>query len=219
MILNYIYNILLIVVFFKSLILGRKYGSSAQKNLLIYLLVTVIVEVYSFIIDKIDEKILIGLQYNLYLIFVSIFFYCFYSKILYKKVLKILSKISTLICLVFIIFFTKFLGIDFDEKIAIAVMLFLICHSILWYSNKILTVDDTKIFDDPNFWISSGLLIWSCFGIFRCLPMYYFYYNDKEFSDFIKSNFNAVNIVLYLMFYISLYKYEYNFKRRISSDY
>lgn len=219
MILNFIYNIVLIVVFFKSFILGRKYGLSAQNNLLIYLLVTVIVEVYSFIIDKIDKNILIGLQYNLYLIFVSIFFYSFYSKILYKKVLKTLSKISLLLCLVFIIFFTKFLGLDFDEKVAIAVMLFLICHSILWYSNKILTVDDTKIFNDPNFWISSGLLIWSCFGIFRCLPMYYFYYNDKEFSDFIKSNFDAVNILLYLMFYISLYKYEYNFKRRIASDY
>ena len=204
---------------FKSFILGRKYGSSAQNNLLIYLLVTVIVEVYTFVIDKIDENIPVGLQYNLYLIFVSIFFYFFYSKILYKKVLKTLSKISLLLCLVFIIFFTKFLGLDFDEKIAIAVMLFLIFHSILWYSNKILIVDDTEIFNDPNFWISSGLLIWSCFGIFRCLPMYYFYYNDKEFSDFIKSNFDAVNILLYLMFYISLYKYEYNFKARITSDY
>lgn len=219
MILNYIYNILLIVVLFKSFILGRKYGSSAQNYLLIYLLVTIIVEVYTFVIDKIDENILVGLQYNLYLIFVSIFFYSFYSKILYKKVLKTLSKISLLLCLVFIIFFTKFLGLDFDEKIAIAVMLFLIFHSILWYSNKILTVDDTKIFNDPSFWISSGVLIWSCFGIFRCLPMYYFYYNDKEFSDFIKSNFDAVNILLYLMFYISLYKYEYNFKARIASDY
>lgn len=218
MVVNYIYNIVLIVVFFKAFILGRKYGLSAQNNLFIYLLLTIIVEAYSFIIDKIDKNILIGLQYNVYLIFVSIFFYSFYSKVLYRKVLKTLSKMSILLCLVFIIFFTSFSGLDFDEKIAIAVMLFLICQSILWYSNKILTVDNTEIFKDPNFWISSGLLIWSCFGIFRCLPMYYFYYNDKEFSDLIKSNFDVVNILLYIMFYISLCKYEYNFKRRVATN-
>lgn len=216
--LNYIYNILLIIVFFKSFILGRKYGFSIQNNLFIYLLVTVVVESYSFVINIIDENIMIGLQYNLYLIFVAIFFYCSYKKSLPTKILKTLSGISFLISFTFILFYTKFLGLDFDEKIAISVMLFLIFHSILWYYNKILTADETRIFDDPNFWVSSGLLIWGSFGIFRCLPMYYFYYNDKEFSDFLKSNFDLVNIVFYIMLFISLSKYDYNFKGRIAAD-
>lgn len=219
MISNYVYNILLIVVLYKSFILGRKYGFSVQNNLFIYLLLTVIVETYSFIIDKIDENIIIGLQYNLYLPLICIFFYYFYSKSFHIEIIKTLSKISFLLCLAFIIFLTNFSGLDFDEKIAIAVMLFLICQSILWYSNKILTANEAKILNDPNFWISSGLLLWSCFGIFRCLPMYYFYYNDEEFSDFIKSNFDIVNIVFYSMIFISLLKYEYNFKRGIARSY
>ncbi|BEV05641.1 MULTISPECIES: hypothetical protein [Chryseobacterium] len=202
----------------KSFILGEKNGFSTQNNLFFYLFVTVLVEGYSFVVDKIDESILIGLQYNLYLMFVTVFFYFFYSKSFYSKIPKALSKISLLICQLFIIFFTKFLGLDFDEKIAIAAMLFLIVHSIIWYCNKLFSVDDDKIFNDPNFWISSGLLLWSCFGIFRCLPMYYFYNHDKEFSNFIKSNFDVVNIILYLLIFISLFKYEYNFKRRTSSN-
>lgn len=208
----------MVVVFFKSFILGKKDSFSAQNNLFIYLLVTVVTEGYSFMIDKIDENILIGLNYNLYLIFVSFFFYYFYSKILHNNVLKTFSIVSFLLCLIYILFFTKFLGFDFDEKIAIIVMLFLICNSIFWYCNKILTVNENKILNDPTFWISSGLLLWSCFGIFRCLPMYYFYYNDKEFSDFIKSNFDIVNIILYSMIFISLLKYEHNFKRGITRN-
>lgn len=218
MIINYLYNILLIIVLIKSFILGEKNGFSAQNNLFFYLFATVLVEVYSFVVDKINESILIGLQYNLYLMFVTVFFYYFYSKSFYSKIPKVLSKISLLICLLFILFFTKFLGLDFDEKIAIAVMLFLIVHSIIWYCNKLFSVNDDKIFNDPNFWVSSGLLLWSCFGIFRCLPMYYFYNHDKEFSNFIKSNFDVVNIILYLLIFISLFKYEYNFKRRTSSN-
>ena len=218
MIIHYLYNILLIIVLIKSFILGEKNSFSTQNNLFFYLFITVLVEGYSFVVDKIDESILIGLQYNLYLIFVTIFFYFFYSKSFYSKIPKALSKILLLICLLFIIFFTKFLGLDFDEKIAIAVMLFLIGHSIIWYCNKLFSVNDDEIFNDPNFWISSGLLLWSCFGIFRCLPMYYFYNHDKEFSNFIKSNFDVVNIILYLLIFISLFKYEYNFKRRTSSN-
>ncbi|WP_343663500.1 hypothetical protein [Chryseobacterium mucoviscidosis] len=218
MIIHYIYNVLLIVVLIKSFILGKQNGFCTQNNLFFYLFVTVLVEGYSFVVDKIDESILIGLQYNLYLIFVTVFFYFFYSKSFYSKISKALSKILLLICLLFIIFFTKFLGLDFDEKIAIAVMLFLIIHSIIWYCNKLFSVNDDEIFNDPNFWISSGLLLWSCFGIFRCLPMYYFYNNDKEFSNFIKSNFDVVNIILYLSIFISLSKYEHNFKRGTTSN-
>lgn len=219
MIIHYAYNIVLIIVFLKSFILGRKYSFSAQNNLFIYLLVTVLIEVYSLIIDKIDENILVGLQYNLYLIFVTVFFYIFYSKILQKTALKMISKIILFISMILILFFTEFWGLYFDEKLAIIVMLFMISHSILWYCNKILIVDETKIYHDPNFWISSGFLLWSCFAIFRCLPMYYFYYNDREFSTFIKSNFDIINIVLYTMLYISLFKYEYNSRNGITSNY
>lgn len=196
--------------------MGRKQGFSTQNNLFTYILITVLVEEYSFILDKIDKNILIGLQYNLYLIFVVIFFYFFYHKNFNNNFVKTLSNILLSLSIIFILFFTGFLGLDFDEKIAVASMLFLISHSILWYYNKIITVNENKILNDPNFWISSGFLLWSCFGIFRCIPMYYFYYNDKGFSDFIKSNFDIVNIILYSMIFISLLKYEYNFKRRIA---
>lgn len=95
----------------------------------------------------------------------------------------------------------------FDEKLAVAVMIFLIIHSILWFYNKIIRIDGDEIYNDPTFWISSALLIWSSFAIFRCIPMYYFFYNDKEFSEMIKSNFDVINILMYTLFYIALIKY------------
>lgn len=217
MLLNYIYNIILIFVCFKAFILGRKYGFSSQNNIFFYLLITVFVESFSFIVDYLDKNTIVGIQYNLYLIFVLFFFYFYYSHIISAS-FKIISKVILIIFLIFILLFTKIAGLHFDEKIAVIVMLFLISHSIIWFCNKILTVNEDKIFSDPNFWISSGFLIWACFGIFRCLPMYYFYETDKEFLSFIKTNFNIVNIILYILIFISLLKYERLSKSRATSN-
>ncbi|MFC5875888.1 hypothetical protein ACFP3I_25485 [Chryseobacterium arachidis] len=42
----------------------------------------------------------------------------------------------------------------------------------MWYYSKLFSVNREEIFNDPNFWISSGLLLWSCSGfldVYRCI--------------------------------------------------
>lgn len=80
--------------------------------------------------------------------------------------------------------------------------------SFLWFFQKINNVDTKNIIDDPNFWISSGLLLWSTFFIFRVVPMYLFDKLDKDFLNSVITIFNFINCVMYFMFYISLVKFE-----------
>lgn len=78
----------------------------------------------------------------------------------------------------------------------------------MWFYQKISFFDEHKIIDDPGFWISAALLMWSCFFLFRVTPMFYFAKKDNEFLEFLKIGQNIINIGMYSMFYISLLKYE-----------
>lgn len=217
MFLHYLYNIILVIVFIKTIILCRKFGLSAQNNFLVLMLITVLVEGFSFVLDKIDPNITIATQYNLYLLFVILYFHYFYSSIVKIHILKNISIVVLLITVSYILGFTRLLGYNFDTKISVAAFVFLIFHTLMWFFHKLTFVNHLSIFNDTHFWVSCGLLFWSTFGIFRCIPMYYFYENDRSFSDFLKENFLAVNIIMYLLFYISMIKYERNYNREITA--
>lgn len=65
---------------------------------------------------------------------------------------------------------------------------------------------------DPIFWISTALLMWSCFFLFRVTPMFYFAKEDNEFLQFLRVGQNIINIGMYIMFYVALMKYEKKLK-------
>lgn len=207
MIIGIIYKIVLFLTLFKSFILGRKYFFSTQNYLFVYLLITCINEWVSFIRNCIDPHVKVGLQYNLYFIFCILFFFFYFIKNFTNSTKKI-SFISSILSLGFVIIKTNFSGENFDKNIGIAVTLFYITNSLLWFYQKISFFDEHKITDDPSFWISTSLLMWSCFFLFRVTPMFYFAKEDKEFLEFLKVGQNIINIVMYIMFYISLKKYE-----------
>ncbi|KUJ57975.1 hypothetical protein AR686_04300 [Chryseobacterium aquaticum subsp. greenlandense] len=207
MIIGIIYKFFLLLVTIKSYNLSRKLTFSTQNYLLIYLSVSLFIEVISFSLYVISPNSKNGLLYNLYNIFSISFFYLYFSKIL-KYNFKKLSFLITIISTLYILFFTSFLSIDFDKNIGITLLLFYLANSLLWFYQKISFFDDHKITDDPTFWISTGLLMWSCFFLFRVTPMFYFAKEDKEFLEFLKVGQNIINIFMYIMFYISLKKYE-----------
>lgn len=206
-----IYKIVLFFPLIKSFYLGRKYSFSAQNYIFIYLLITFSNECTAFIRDQINSDVKVGLQYNLYFIFCVVFFYFFYS-LVFKNVLQKISLLSLILSLGYIFLFTNFFGNDFDKRIGILITLFYIINSILWFYQKISFFDEHKITDDPVFWISTSLLMWSCFFIFRVTPMFFFAKNDNEFLNFLKIGQNIINIGMYIMFYISLIKYEKQMK-------
>ncbi|WP_326982015.1 hypothetical protein VUJ46_17655 [Chryseobacterium sp. MYb264] len=79
-----------------------------------------------------------------------------------------------------------------------------IFESLLWYYHKLKNINEYKITDDFLFWISSGLLIWSVFFIFRAIPMYFLQDNDPNLLSFVIDAFSVVNILTYLLFLIEL---------------
>lgn len=207
MIIGIIYKIVLLLILIKSFILGRKFSFSTQNCLFIYLLITAANEWISFIRNLINPDVKVGLQYNFYFIFCIIFFYFFYSKIFTNDLKKISLTIITF-SLAYIFFLTNFLAEEFDKKIGITITIFYITNSLLWFYHKISFFDEHEITDDPAFWISVALLMWSCFFIFRVTPMFFFAKHDNEFLQFLKIGQNVINIGMYIMFYISLIKYK-----------
>lgn len=211
MIIGIIYKIVLVSVTIKAYILGRKQGFAAQNFIFLYLIVSTINDVSSFTRDYINPNVKVGLQYNFYFILIIIFFWFYYSRI-FIKTLKIISHIAFWGAILSIALFTKFLGQDFDSNLGIIVALFFIINTLLWYFQKLNSFGDEKISDDPHFWVSSGLLLWSVFFIFRVAPMYLFNDIDKEFLQVLKIVLNIINIIMYSMFYVALIRFEKNSK-------
>ncbi|HCA07290.1 hypothetical protein [Chryseobacterium sp.] len=207
MLIGIIYKIILLLPLIKSFFLGRRNSFSAQNYLFIYFLLTFVNEWLSFIRDQLNPDVKVGVQYHMYFIFCVLFFHFFYSFRL-KYLLEKISTGVTILSLGYILLFTNFLGNDFDKKIGITITLFYIINSMLWFYQKISFFDEHKITDDPTFWISTALLMWSCFFIFRVTPMFFFAKNDYEFLQFLKIGQNIINIIMYSLFYISLIKYQ-----------
>ncbi len=207
MIIGIIYKFVLLLVTIKSYNLSRELNLSAQNFLFIYLCVSICIEVISFSVYIIHPDSKNGLLYNLYNIFSILFFYFYFSKKL-KSNFRRLASFTTIISLSYIIFYTSFFSMDYDKNIGITLLSFYLINSLLWFYQKISFFDERRIADDPAFWISTSLLMWSCFFLFRVTPMFYFAKEDKEFLEFLKVGQNIINIVMYIMFYISLKKYE-----------
>lgn len=209
MVIGIVYKFVLLVTLIYSYILGRRYSFSAQNYLFTYLLITFTNECVSFIRNIVDPNVKVGLQYNLYFIFCVLFFSFYFLK-LFSGTAKRILLVTAISSLGYILIQTNFSGKDFDHKIGITITLFYIAISLLWFYYKISFSNERKITDDPTFWISTALLMWSCFFLFRVTPMFYFAKEDGEFLNFLKVGQYFINIGMYVMFYISLIKYKKN---------
>jgi hypothetical protein len=207
MIIGIVYKIVLLFVVIKSYILSRKLSFSAQNYLFIYLFISFFTDSISFLLFLLYPESKNGIIYNLYDIFSILFFLFYFSKVL-KSYFKSLSFFTGSISILYILFFTDFFALDFDKNIGITLLSFYIINSLLWFYQKMSFFDEHKIMDDPAFWISVALLMWSCFFLFRVTPMFYFAKEDNEFLQFLKKGQNIINIGMYIMFYISLIKYK-----------
>ncbi|MCW3167414.1 hypothetical protein OMO38_02630 [Chryseobacterium sp. 09-1422] len=206
-----VYKVLLFFPLVKAGVLGWKYKYSAQNYLFFYFLITATNEWVSFVRDWYNPDVKVGLQYNLYFIFCIIFFSIYLKEHFLGWIGKI-SLILTFLSLSYILFFTTFHGQEFDKKIGIIIIIFYILNSLLWFYQKIAFFDEYKITDDPAFWIFTALLMWSCFFLFRVTPMFYFAKEDNEFLQFLRVGQNVINVVMYLLFYIALLKFENKLK-------
>lgn len=206
-IIEIIYYLILLFLAIKSILLIVKYGFIARNFLSIYIVFTAALELYSYVKLLIDENSSTGMIYNFYCIFSIFLFYIYFIKI-FQKVQKFIFQFIFASIIIYYFLLTKFYLSQFDISIGILISLYYISISLLWFYQKIITFDESKITDDPVFWVSTALLLWSCFFIFRVTPMFFLDAHDKAFLEFLRTTQNIVNILMYLMFYISLIKYE-----------
>lgn len=201
------YYSVLFLLAIKSVFDFKKYGFAGLKFLNVYIIVTACLEIYSYVLLNIDVSISTGILYNFYCLFSIGFFYFFYRKIFEKLRKRSLDIIFTASLLVYF-GFTKFYKTDFDITIGVLISLFYIIVSLLWFYQKIMLFDENKITSDPVFWISTAILMWSCFFVFRSVPMFLFNKIDPEFLKLIRVNQNIINIIMYALLYVGMKKYE-----------
>ncbi len=204
-ILQLLYLSCLLVTTTKALVLSLKYFLRAQNFLVIYLVITLFLEVFGLIKTHL-KQFDYAIYFNLYAVFCIIFFSFYFSKVfigILKKILLIVSCI--LLCYIF--FYVDFLSQQFITELGILVALFYIFNAILWFYQKLKLPVEEKITNDPNFWIATALLLWSTYIIFRFTPMYLFEKEDLFFLGILRKISLVVNLVMYLLFYIALVKY------------
>lgn len=188
---------------------------SEQKYLFVYLLITCFIEYYSWISKIYFNNFINGIYYNFYFLICLIFFYFFYKIVLVKRHQYII--LMFFICsLFYILIFTKFYHLNFDYGTGVVFSIFCIITSLLWYYQKLNIFDNKNILDDPYFWITSAILFWSVFFIFRSVPMFFLKKNDPEFLKLLKTIQYCVNILMYIMFYIAILKFENNERKSIT---
>lgn len=205
MLFQILYLTILFVVTVKSIVLAGKKGLSGQNYFAVFLLVSLGLELYGHYKIYIREFDFAYL-FNYYSIFMIIFFYVYYSRIFSRQV-RIVFLVLGIAILTYILFFVKFYGGNYANELGILVCLYFIINVLVWFYTRLKNFDEVKITDDPHFWVSSGLLFWSIFFIFRSIPMYFFKDHDPAFLQVLKNIQYGVNILMYTMFYTALNKF------------
>ncbi|WP_288375335.1 hypothetical protein [uncultured Chryseobacterium sp.] len=206
MLIQIIYISILFIDTVKSMVLAGKKGLSGQNYLAVYLFVSLCLELYGHYKIYIQEFDFAYL-FNYYSIFLLVFFNRYYAK-LFPRQLKAIFQYILITILAYIALFVKFYSGNYDNTLGILVCFYFIINALVWFYTRLKNFDEIKIFDDPHFWVSCGLLFWSIFFIFRSIPMFFLKDNDPEFLQILKTMQYCVNIIMYGMFYIALRKFE-----------
>lgn len=201
-----LYLICLLITTSKALVLSLKSSLRAQNYLVFYLVITLSLEVFGLVktyLNQMDYAI----YFNLYAIFCIVFFGFYFSKV-FLGTLKKIALVVACILLLYIFFYVDFLNQQFVTILGILLALFYIFNAIVWFYQKLKLPVEGKITNDPNFWIATGLLLWSTYIIFRFTPMYLFEKEDLFFLGILRKINSVVNIIMYSLFFIALVKYE-----------
>lgn len=203
--LNKIYEIVVLICFLYSVYLWiYKCKLKQQFYFFLYLLLIIVVDII-----PVNFPTLIIINRNLLFWGYIVISLIYFEMIYYKSNSNIFFRISSIcFCGILILFNVYELQISDAGKLnflsIISLPILFIYLSITWFIFKLNNVDDKSIINHFLFWISSGLLIWSVFFIFRAIPMYFLQKHDSQLLDFLVTTFSIVNIVMYLLFLIGL---------------
>ncbi|QSW88058.1 hypothetical protein J0383_17510 [Flavobacterium endoglycinae] len=211
-VLQILYICCLVAATIKATVLGWRYSLQFQNYLAVYLIGTLGLEFYGSI-KTLLKQFNFAVFFNIYAVFCILFFGVYFSRV-YIRTFKRIGIFATSGLLLYLLFFVEILSKQFLPQLGILVALFYIFNSILWFFQKLKLPVEGKITDDPNFWISTALLFWSTYIIFRFTPMYLFEKEDQIFLNILRKIGSVVNFIMYALFYFSLLKYEAIAKER-----
>lgn len=202
--LNRIYEIVVLICFLYSVYLWiYKCKSKQQFYFFVYLLLIIGVDIIPVNLSSWIEFDRNNLFFG-YIILSLIYFSTIYFKSIHDRVFRI--SIICFSCLLIIFnlmeFQTDIKQLSFTSIISLPLLFIFL--SMTWFIYKLKNVDDKSITENFLFWISSGILIWSVFFIFRAIPMYFLQKNDSQLLSFLTMTFSIVNVMIYLLFLIGL---------------
>lgn len=196
------YYIISFIVLIKGIIVLRGRKLSSQDYFLLYLIVNFAVDFFSEI-NLISTK---SIQYNYLNLFNSFYFIIFYFRYIKNKKIAVVVSIVAVIAILLNI--ELFYVDKYNLNIAITYCVINILQVLYWCSYKLNNISESKITEDPVFWISTSILLWSCFFLFRIIPMYLLDEIDKPFLKLLKQILNIINMVCCVLFFIALHKYK-----------
>lgn len=191
-------DILYYIIILINLIVSITYKRLWKQFFWLYFGVTILIEILvSFKVSLITSRI-----YNyLDLFCIGYFGYIYFKEIHNNATVKIISIISILAAGLFM----SFSKTHYSIATGFLYSAFLIFISLFWFYKKISERNrEDNILHLCFFWISSSLLLWSVFYIFRMLPMYFFVKTDLQFSFILKITFQIITIISYIIFFKGL---------------
>lgn len=140
--------------------------------------------------------------YNYSSLFYVLFFINLYQT--QFKLKKILIIVFNLIILFTGIYF-NLNSTQFSINLGVLMSLSYILITIFWFFGQLQNTDEHPLLKKQFFWISSSLLIWGVFFIFRLIPMHYFNEKDSDFLLTLNLFFHIITIVTYMIFLRGLF--------------
>ncbi|WP_347218218.1 hypothetical protein [Chryseobacterium sp.] len=176
-----------------------------QFHFYFYILMVFIVDIIFKNVRK-DHRIDSNYIFFFFIIISYLYFYYFFKENFSEKMYKkIWFWVFILFLAISFIFQIQNNFTQFSPVTIVLLPLFYIFGSMGWFAYILNQKIEGQIFNKMAFWISSGLLIWGVFFLFRGLPMYYFNKADPVFLVEISKVFTIINIITYLLFFRSLF--------------
>lgn len=186
------------IVIFMSLVVSIVFKKLWKHYFWLYFAVTIIIE----LLVQCKVPLITSRIYNyLDLFCIGYFGFIFFHELKQYTIIKTASVISIALGILFM-FFSK---THYSILTGFLYSIFLIFVSLFWFYRKISDENrENNILKLAFFWISSSLLLWAIFYIFRMFPMYFFVVSDLEFSNMLKMIFQIATIVSYIIFFKGL---------------
>lgn len=202
-----VYDIALVTVLGLSLFLRFQHRNIYYSYLWLYLLVTFCVELSSRIVNLYFIYINIDWLYIIYTLFCILFFGIYYSR-LFIKVYRNITSVLTLVTLIVFFLISDASLLIFNPELGVLISVYYIIISLIWYFYSLNDGFDTKITENPYFWVSTALMVWGSFYVFRHYPAEYLYEKDPSFHTVLKDINYIVATIMYVLMGIGLLKFN-----------